>query len=279
MEASRFDRLTRRLAGHTSRRTLLGASLTGLTLTTLSRPTAAQEATPVPETGTPSFLFVQTALTGTLTPNPHAGTPSPRDSPVPGGGAPYLLSLEGHHGETVFFSDRPERIFGEAPTEQFLAGFGFSPGNPPNAALVAETETGEQVVILELITPAFAAETGTLTYGAQILAEYEGEGLAAVITDALATELPETFGRVTLFIDDCPDLTTCRSWNGDRLDSFPVGPLPGGPQGQCWSWDDLACLPCHTTYELLAQSCMDIYHCPQWCEVGDDHDPDACHWC
>jgi hypothetical protein len=54
---------------------------------------------------------VQTVTTGYFTPNPVAGTPTPE------GGAVYLLTLEGHHGGTVSFSDHPERIVGDVPTQ------------------------------------------------------------------------------------------------------------------------------------------------------------------
>ena len=52
--------------------------------------------------------------------------------------------------------------------------------------------------------------------------------------------LAPSFGAAHLFIDDCPDLTTCyRGW-------ATMGPLPGAPIGQCWSWGDWTCAPDHS---------------------------------
>jgi hypothetical protein len=269
MQPSRFDRLTRRLAVHASRRVVLGSVLAGLVAVPARRAGAAQDATPSPAGGEPSFLFVQTALSGTFAPNPSAGTHVAAGTPTSGGGATYLLTLEGHHGETIFFSDRPDRIFGEAPPQAFLDGLGFTPTNPPNAALVAETSDGEEVVVLELITPAFDAERGTLTYGAEILAEYAGEGLAPVAGDDHATSLPEQFGHASLFIDDCPDITTCYAMNADSFTPpTALGPIPGGPCGSCWDLGEFSCQPCHERRGVLEQRCDDTYHCGRACWVG-----------
>ena len=39
---------------------------------------------------------------------------------------------------TIYFSDRPERIFGDLPTQEFLDTLGFTPDFPPNAALITQ---------------------------------------------------------------------------------------------------------------------------------------------
>jgi len=49
---------------------------------------------------------------------------------------------------TVYFSNPPERVVADAPAEAFLAGPGFGDTNPPNAALVTESEDGQTVVAL-----------------------------------------------------------------------------------------------------------------------------------
>ena len=137
-------------------------------------------ATPVvPADSGPAFLFVQTAAGGSFTANPGAGTPGATDGAIPvGAGADFLLTLEGHTGTTVYFSDRPDRVFGEAPTQRFLEGLGFTPTNPPNAALVTRDETGtEDILVVELVAPVFDAPAGSLTYGVNVLSTYEGEGL------------------------------------------------------------------------------------------------------
>jgi hypothetical protein len=185
----RFDAFTRSFATRLSRRTALQATGLGLATGLAGARVAAQNATPLAtpagdEIEDPSF--------------PNAGTPVADGTPTPGGGGDYLLTLHGHHGGTVYFSDRPERQFGDAPTQAFLDGLGFSPTNPPNAALVTQTEDGtEDVAVLELLTPTYDEAAGTLTYGARILSEYEGDGLDHVAAQQQDDALPATFGRST----------------------------------------------------------------------------------
>ena len=81
----------------------------------------------------------------------------------------YLLTLTGHSGETIYFSDRPEREFGEVKTNQFFQSMGFTPANPPNAALVVDAPDQEDdVLLLELFNAAYDEGTQTLTYGSDI---------------------------------------------------------------------------------------------------------------
>ena len=55
-------------------------------------------------------------------------------------------------GQTLYFSDRPDRIVGTSPTSQFLQALGFTPDDPPNAALVLENASGEtDIAVVELI--------------------------------------------------------------------------------------------------------------------------------
>jgi hypothetical protein len=232
MDASRFDRWTRRLAGRTTRRAAVGTALAGLGFAGVERLAASQAtpapaATPDPDTGVqPTFLFVQTAASGRGEVNPAAGTPAVEATPTPGSGASLLLTLEGHPGQTIYFSDRPERVVGATPTETFLAGFNFSPGNPPNAALVAAFEAGQGVVVLELIAPTYEAGTGTLTYGAEVLEGYGGDNLTPVLAEQVAERLPAEFGPAALFIDDCPNLTSC--WDTNTLGAVPEGVVGDG---------------------------------------------------
>jgi hypothetical protein len=247
MDAPRFDALARALAVRTSRRRALAGGAAGVTAVALGR-AGAQDATPAGE-ATPvslpgfgqEFLFVQTATSGSFRPNPTAGTPVVDGTPAPGGGAQFLLTLEGHSGQTIYFSDRPQRIFGEAPTDRFIDGLGFSPANPPNAALVADTaEQGDDVLIVELVDPVYDETNGTLTYGANVLAEYQGDGLAHLAQQQADTELPEEFGRASLFIDDCPNTGIyCLS---SLLPSCKVVSVVG--TGTCWHWECLCCTLC-----------------------------------
>lgn len=162
MDARRFDALTKYLATRFSRRAVLRASATGLTATSVRGWSAAAQATPS-ASGAASGLaennatyFVQTATGGTFRPNPQAApaaSPAPATPTAATHGA-YLLTLTGHNGETIGFSDRPERQFGEVDTPRFFTGLGFVPTNPPNAALVADLPgQPDAVVLVELLNP------------------------------------------------------------------------------------------------------------------------------
>ncbi len=275
----RFDTLSKAVASRLSRRAVLRAS--GLGLAGLSAATAGpargQDATPAPAGQDSSFLFVQTATSGTFAANPGAGTPAVGGRPTPGGGAQYLLTLEGHSGNTVYFSDRPERIVGDVPTEQFPGGLGFEPGNPPNAAVVTRSEDGtEDVLVVELVEPAHEPGSGTVTYGVNVLGEYAGEGLVHLAAQQQDAELPASFGEASLFIDDCPDSAICFT---ALLPSSPVGLIPGGPYGNCFNYLVLSCLPCGgISRSDLIQKCNDAYpaECGLSCMVWEPQDVACC---
>ena len=179
MEPRSFDTLTRSLSSRLSRRAALRASGCGLAVAGLTASplrAAAQDApaTPDPLSDDATFLFVQSDAAGTFMANPSAGSPT-TDSVTAGGGADYLLTLTGHAGNTISFSDRPERIVGEAPTQTFLDGLGFAPSNPPNAALVTNDERGnEDILVIELLNPIYDPGVGSVTYGVNILSDYKG---------------------------------------------------------------------------------------------------------
>jgi hypothetical protein len=266
MEPRRSGTLPQSLTSRLSRRTALRASGLGLAVglaATTSRQVSAQDGTATPNAlnEDASFLFVQSATSGTFAANPGAGTPSADGTPTPGGGADYLLTLDGHTGNTVYFSDRPERIFGEAPTDRFLTGLGFTPNDPPNAALVTNDADGnEDILVVELLAPAYDAGSGTITYGVNLLSDYEG-GLDFVASRRQDEDLAPTFGTASLFIDDCPDISNCYAGLSE------VGPLPGGSVGTCWSWSSMECLPCNgESIDSLDQSCDDAY--PSQCDGG-----------
>jgi hypothetical protein len=274
MDGNRFDHITRRLGQRTTRRTAMSGGLAAFALAALHQATAAQEGTPdagaTPAPGDePVFMFVQTFGGGRGEVNPGAGTPTVEGTPVPAGGAAFLVTLEGHTGQTVYFSDRPDRIVGTVPTENFLETLGFTPHNPPNAALVAEFQSGQGVIVLELIEPTYDPDTGTLVYGAEVLEGYEGDNLEPVLAEQVSERLPAEFGPSALFIDDCPDIDTCMKpipfgW-------WPVGPIPGGPYGACWQGVfQGGCEPCHYTYDYLKGLCNDGYpdECKGRCDVS-----------
>ena len=117
MDTTRFDRICRLFAERRlSRRAALaqggaGIAAVGLAVTGV-RAAAAQDATPeatpgaAEQSGVP-FMFVQTFGAGSLAPKQ---------------GEDGTLTLTADHlaGQTVYFSDRPERVVGMVATERFL---------------------------------------------------------------------------------------------------------------------------------------------------------------
>ena len=65
-----------------------------------------------------------------------------------------------------------------------------------------QTLQGEQqVLMLELVDAAYDADAHRLIYGATKLSEYNGEMLKHPAMQKQAVEVPEAFGRASLFID------------------------------------------------------------------------------
>ena len=169
--------------------------------------------------------------------------------------------MHGHTGETIGFSDRPQRNFGEVPTPKFFTGLGFLPNNPPNAALVVDTPQQQgAVVLVELLDPQYDAASQTLTYEANLLHQYpnpKSDGLMALAAQAQSTA-PASFTNVSLFIDDCPDSTNDTCFVGGCTS---VGTITSG---NCWSWATWTCNPCgsyagtcNSTYSACNSSCLD----------------------
>jgi hypothetical protein len=177
-----------------SRRTALAAAaLAGFGGAALAtRGVAAHDGTPHPvEGGDAAFLFVQSGFTSGILDQATEGIQS------------WMLTLQGAPHQTVFFSDRPERIAGAISTERFLETLDFSADDPPNAALVIDTASGADVVILELTEPVYDPDAATLTYITKILdvdvLESSGYGFDV---DPLGTDAyPPEFGPASLFID------------------------------------------------------------------------------
>ena len=205
MDSSRAVRLSRRAALAAA-----GGGIAALLATNRRAPTAAQDATPLatpaaspgasPAAGGPvALLFVQTFATGTWTPKPDTE-------------GVYLLTVTGHTAQTVYFSDRPERLVGTLLTREFLQQLGFTPENPPNAAVVAQTaDGGEDVLVVELFDPVYEEPVGadggvSVTYRARVLAGEPGERLAAFAGRQGDALLPGAFGAGALFIDSSFDI-------------------------------------------------------------------------
>ncbi len=189
-------------------------------------------ATAAPENAASSvpYLFVQSFESGSI-------------MPTEGMDGRFTVTLQHGLGQTLYFSDRPERVVGSSPTPQFLEGLGFPEDNPPNAAMVLDDGAGGvNIAVVELFNPMFDPVSPGVTYEIEVLQDYQSSlemGFTEAPSDLSA--LPETFGATHLFIDDCPDAevycvrTDMRG--NPRVGSF-------GQIGHCYSWGDIACITC-----------------------------------
>jgi hypothetical protein len=275
MDSNRISQLTTLLTSRVTRRRLVGGGIgaASLGLTPAAAPVAAQDASPVAsqEDGTAKtpFLFVQLFDEGTWFPHPDEE-------------GVYVLMLRGAAAQTLYFSDRPDRIVGTLDTVQFLEGLGFTPSNPPNAALVVRTQEGTRdVLVIELFDPVYAEDINdpgsvNVSYSARVLDAYGGDGLAPWAAEQEDFAIAERFEDVSLFIDDCPDLMTCQAWVAtNEIDGRWVtyGPIPGGPYGRCFSLWQLACVPCNSTSDYYDNLCNEAYpgcngRCDTTCKLG-----------
>jgi hypothetical protein len=173
----------------------------------------------------------------------------------------YTLTLELGTGQTVYFSDRPDRIVGTHSTLQFLEGLEFVPDDPPNAALVVETSPGgTDVAVVELFAPTYDLVSQSVSYEIEVLANWQDElevGFHEAPTDLAA--LVPSFGAAHLFIDDCPSKPMfcvpkeCPFRQVEDRSGYPIGAGQCGNYGQipdlehdgfCYSWGSAVCLPC-----------------------------------
>lgn len=199
MDRSPSDRST----AHLSRRTALAASLSGIAALGVTAAFARQAtpvATPVTSEDEAAYLFVQAGFgSGTLTANAD-GT--------------YQLTLSNAPAQTVYFSDRPQRIVGAMPTEHFLEVLGFDADDAPNAALVIQVDTeNTDVIVFELTAPVYEVEVASLTYTATLLEGFDQfveTGVGFVEQPLTADTLPQEFGACSLFIDS---LLGCSPWD------------------------------------------------------------------
>lgn len=258
MDTARFDRLTMSLGTKLTRRRALALGAASVAAAGLARtaPAVAQDATPEAQvTEHPAFLFVQLADSGTW-------------APKPGEDGVYQLTLAGTGEQTLYFSDRPDRIVGTMPTDQFLDSLGFTPVEPPNAAIVVTTPEGERdVLVVELFNPVYTRTFGDdgaefLTYDAMVLNAYTGEALEEWVPQADDDQLPSEFTDVSLFIDDCAGITSCFKRNGSELQY--VGEIPGGPFPRCFDSNALMCRPCFGTDAHYSNLCYEFYEECDW---------------
>lgn len=267
MRPSQFDRLSVLLGTRLSRRRADTTGVAGLSaLPAVARFTSAsaQDATPAAGDSSgdsPGFIFVQLADRGTWTPKP-------------GEEGVFELELYGTGEQTLYIATGSERIVGTMPTSEFLETLGFTPENPPNAAIEVWTADGERdVLVVELIDPVYTRTFGddqeeTLTYDARVLSAYSGTRLAEWLPDVDDDQLPVEFTNVSLFIDSgCYTVQACYKLYGGRSQGIYIGPLPGGnvrrlPNvlGVCIPWrgitmEELGAL-CNQNYAECEGSCI-----------------------
>lgn len=258
MRSERFDQISRLFAQRRlSRRAALQQSGFGLAAAIgaagLARSAAAQEATPLPEPDTihpnagadeSATLFAQPFTSGTWTPK------SDDEST-------YLLTLNGAT-QTGYFSESPHRMFGFVPTPMILQSIGFTPENPPEAALVTHsTPEDRDALIITLFNPAYDDGSATLTYEAQIVTDYDGTGLAHVANFQTDFEIDEQFNQGGLFVEGCqprPVYCYIRQEDGSR------GPTVGatGFMPHCFDSASYQCVPCRDPATICAAVFPDL---------------------
>ena len=127
----------------------------------------------------PTFLYVQTAHSGTLSAQQADGR--------------RILKLNNVSPTTVYFSDRPSRITGHESTAEFIAEWNSGEDsfevNPPNAALDVVENDSQSIAIVELMKAKYDASTRVL--------EYE----VVILDDKTDGNIPESFDEAALFID------------------------------------------------------------------------------
>jgi hypothetical protein len=260
MDSTRFDQLTRTFSTRLSRRRALAtgaAGLSALAFAGRSLPGFAQDATPqaTPVSGQshPPFMFVQLADSGSWMPKPDED-------------GVYLLSLSGAGDQTLFFSDGN---YGTFATDHMLKTLGFTPVNPPNAAVVVTAPDGTQdVLVIELLNPIYrqvAEGDDQLVYEAKVLNVYTGNGLEEWVPQADDDQLPTEFTNVSLFIDDCADASQCFVWIDGQRPRY-VGEIPGGPYRICFDGDSGACYLCEGSYAEFNALCRKAF--PEGCAQG-----------
>ncbi len=127
------------------------------------------------------------------------------------------ITLKGINPQTLMFTDRPERMTGDASTAKFVAfwtsGKSDFEKDPPNATLSSVIDGKAELSVVELMNPQLNGDN--LTYTIKLL----------------GPEPPKAGQAVSLFID---------WWYGPR---WRVGPRWAG--GACWRgpWGGLHCRP------------------------------------
>lgn len=183
-------------------------------------PTAAQDGTPEavaspvasesrvvasPATGQTAlpYLFIQTSTQGTWT-------------AVRGQPAAFVLTLSNPARQTIVIRDEPQNAAGTISTALFFDSIRLDTQNPLRAVISAQTATGEDVLIVNLLRATYDPTIGELTYTATRLSDYTDQhGLTPLKQEQANFTLPPSFGATTVFITNA----FCRD-TGENACSF-----------------------------------------------------------
>jgi hypothetical protein len=107
-----------------------------------------------------------------------------------------MLELNDISDKTTLFSERPNRIFTSMNTPEFVDNWRTGPDSftidPPNAALIVIDDVEEDdMVVVELLNPAYDTGMNTLRYEATALT-------------GTSIDIPSEFGQAALVIDAFP---------------------------------------------------------------------------
>lgn len=198
---------------------------------TIQQSASPVSGTPVPvDANAPAFMFVQSFEQGTLAPK------------TSGDAGQWTLTVTSDIDQTIYFSDRPDRVVGTMQTTRFLNALDFTPENPPNAALVAETGDGMQdLLVVELSSPVYDEASKQLTYDVAILDDIERVDMQLPSEVSPGPTAAVEYDSTHLFIDDCSD-----GWIRCFNDMFQSKTLGDIAVHRCWVWKELCCFPCST---------------------------------
>ena len=140
------------------------------------------------------FLFTQNAQSGTFTPISNAD-------------GSYNLTLKDVDTQTVYFSDKPKGIAGQISTPDIVTAWGAAfegfGGTPLMAALQAlDSNNKTTAIALQLSDPTYDDATRSLQFKAKIAPKGSIPSQIMVLQKSPSESLPDSFGKVTLFLDD-----------------------------------------------------------------------------
>lgn len=203
-----------------------------------------------------TFLFVQAFQSGTLTRNTNDDL--------------HTLTLEHGLGQTIYFGDRPSREVGLTPTKDFIKGFNFGAGDPPNAALIVEHGDDTELSVIELTKPTYDSDTHTATYQVRAL-EAWADGPKLDLQQTTIADITPAFDGAHLLIDDCPDesVACVDNNNGDMLYKNELDTM-------CYAWGQ--CMPCVPYYHSQPSNCADWDYWKSQCDADSNACPSGdCH--